>query len=312
MGNTKALICGIDAYEPPNTLHGCVADARDFFSALTITGYAHSNIRLLLNQKATKQNILAGLKWLVDGTKAGDLRTFFYSGHGTNFPDQRGGDETGDRMDEAIVAQNIDWDDEANDYNCIRDDDMKKIFDTAAPGTIIDVVFDSCYSGTATRILEITKLSPNGKMMKQLRRRYMPAPIELRLKSHALVPSQTLKQKVGRSVLETAADASAKDLVHPEQKNALWSACLENQLSEEAEDENGQVRGFFTRVFAHIIRASNGNMSRLQMYQTARATMAGEEMDQVPDLEVPNKEALALFPFRKANRDQAAEVGHGV
>ena len=202
----------------------------------------------------------------------------------------------------------IDFSDAGNDYGCIRDDTYHQKFSQADPGARIDAIFDTCYSGTVTRIIQTQLGKTDDKINQVVRRRFIPPPIEWRLAMHSVVPSQMEKARIGfASVVQKAQQPSGASVVTT-QNNALWSACQEYQLSEESEDESGQVRGFFTRVFAKIIRRSMGNMSRLDMYTLARQTMADQQMDQVPSLETPNKEALSLFPFRKANRDEPGEI----
>jgi hypothetical protein len=86
-----ALIVGIANYPnvsplPPTVLK----DARDIAAMLQRpdrAGYPSDQVKLLLNEQATKQGVLDGLKWLADSAKGDATATFYFSGHGANLPD---------------------------------------------------------------------------------------------------------------------------------------------------------------------------------------------------------------------------------
>ncbi|KAG8719285.1 cytochrome c oxidase subunit 1 [Ceratobasidium sp. 395] len=94
-------------------LEGCHIDAEDIVELLRESGDYHDhNIRVLADipslpasQQPTKQNILDGIEWLVDGCRSEDFRFFYYAGHGVQVQDHNG-DEV-DGLDEAIVPS--DW-----------------------------------------------------------------------------------------------------------------------------------------------------------------------------------------------------------
>jgi hypothetical protein len=96
---------GINRYssEEVNDLSGCVNDALDIKGMLTEKfGFYESNIRLLTNESASRQNILSALSdWLFESVRSGDLVIFYYSGHGSYTSDLNGDEEDG--LDETIV-----------------------------------------------------------------------------------------------------------------------------------------------------------------------------------------------------------------
>jgi len=78
----KALLVGINKY-PGNELNGCVNDVQEMAGFLTTKcNFAHGDIRLLTDARATTQSIRERLNWLLDGLKPGDRAFFQYSGHG--------------------------------------------------------------------------------------------------------------------------------------------------------------------------------------------------------------------------------------
>ena len=58
-------------------------NARDMAAVLkSIYGFDSANIRMLLNNKFTRDSELAGIQWLIDNADAQSSVFFFYSGHG--------------------------------------------------------------------------------------------------------------------------------------------------------------------------------------------------------------------------------------
>ena len=87
----KALIVGINDYQKINDLKGCLNDVqnmRDFLK--DYKEFKIENIRVLTDGRATKQNIINRLNWLVEGSKSGDVLVFHFSGHGSQIRDRNG------------------------------------------------------------------------------------------------------------------------------------------------------------------------------------------------------------------------------
>lgn len=145
----KALCVGINDYPGTiNDLNGCVNDAEDW-AALLSTEFAFTQVNTLLNENATKENILNELTLLVDGAEDGDVIVFTYSGHGTQYVDEDGDEE--DYYDEALYVYDT----------AIIDDELREILDKLNPGATAYLIIDSCFSGTVTRLLiNNTELKP--------------------------------------------------------------------------------------------------------------------------------------------------------
>lgn len=285
----KALCVGIDKYaNPANILNGCVADSVDMAETLKITGFPRTKIKLLIDEHATYDGIIAGLDWLTKDAYDGDVLVFSYSGHGSQVTDLDN-DET-DGYDEVIIPQNFEWE----KRNYITDDVLYNYFSKKVPvGVRVDVVLDSCFSGTATRSLTAENPSQRTAYTKQ---RYIPPPQDHAFKINTMIPQFTRVNTIGdKSVLKT-------------QNNSLWSACQEWQTAWEL-DFDGQIRGAFTYYLTRILRRSNGNLSRAEIYEILRPSMYNDGYSQIPNLETPNPESLNLFPFRKERDvDRASEV----
>ena len=89
-----ALLVGINRY-PVFPLNFCVNDLRRVKQYFDSGTYApdDEHLRELIDEAATRQAILDGLKWLCDQNARTAL--FYYSGHGTTLPDFDGDEGSG-------------------------------------------------------------------------------------------------------------------------------------------------------------------------------------------------------------------------
>ena len=150
-GGRRALLIGIDEYVHVHPLVGPVNDARAMRSFISSDlGYTDSDIRMLLNAEATRDNILEVFEdWLIDGTAAGDEVFVFFSGHGFRQPDEDG--DEADRYDETLVAVDVRVAADGAITGMITDDEMAVLMSQLA-GRQVQVVVDACHSGTSTKI----------------------------------------------------------------------------------------------------------------------------------------------------------------
>ena len=82
---TYAVIVGVSDYMTGSDLNYCDDDANHFYNFLKSKeggGVPHNNIKLLLNQNATKKNILSALKTIFSKATENDFVIFYFSGHG--------------------------------------------------------------------------------------------------------------------------------------------------------------------------------------------------------------------------------------
>jgi len=156
-----ALLVGIDEYNNPKmNLMGCVPDILQMKEVLIDRGFRNKNIRVLINDKATKKNILDLLEQMIVDSIPGDELVFQFSGHGSQVPDLNG-DEP-DKLDEILIPYDLDW------YgNYISDDDIAERFKKLPQGVFLSMISDSCHSGTISRdIKSRTKyISPPAHML---------------------------------------------------------------------------------------------------------------------------------------------------
>lgn len=153
----KALCVGINNYPgTANDLSGCVNDAKDWAAALKTRGY---DITMLLDDKATRANMVSELTKLVTGAAKDDVLVFTYSGHGSWMPDDDG--DEADGRDEMLCPYDI------NHQQYLIDDDIADIFAKKAHGARLHFISDSCHSGS------VSKFAPPGPG-EQTRIRFLP------------------------------------------------------------------------------------------------------------------------------------------
>lgn len=100
------------------------------------------NMLLLLDDEATKQNILNALDWLKENADEGDIVLFSYSGHGNRVPDKFPFDEL-DLKDECLYPYESDL------ASVIIDDVLGSKFDEISNKGVkgMFLIFNSCLSG---------------------------------------------------------------------------------------------------------------------------------------------------------------------
>lgn len=143
----KALLVGINDYpDPENQLNGCVNDVFRMSEVLQEMGFAPDNIKVVLNERATSDNLRRCMDWLLKDARDGDTRVFYYSGHGAQIPalDLQLEDDV---KDECLVTYDFDWKRE----NCYTDKEFLRSYSQLPFGVNFITMLDCCHSGGMTR-----------------------------------------------------------------------------------------------------------------------------------------------------------------
>ena len=145
----RALLVGINYVGTTAQLRGCINDIDNVAAYLQTTrGYPSASCIVLSDvtvRKPTRANILAAVKELLQGVRAGDELWFHYSGHGTLQRDLNGDEESG--ADSCICP--LDY----NQAGLITDDVVRSELAALVPvGARLYMVLDMCHSGDAIRV----------------------------------------------------------------------------------------------------------------------------------------------------------------
>jgi hypothetical protein len=140
----RAVCVGINDYPIDGAdLKGCVNDANAWASLLADHyDFARDDVTMLLDDQATKANVMDALKTLLAGAGSGDVLVFTNSSHGSQIPDTSGDEAYDEVMCPYDVRENV-----------VSDDELRELFTDLPRGVRLTVVSDSCHSGTVTRAL---------------------------------------------------------------------------------------------------------------------------------------------------------------
>jgi hypothetical protein len=162
----RAIVIAIGEYAP---LDGkgwrklsSVNDTALVLPSLRKQGFLSTNTTLLLNEKATIENIRSAFKEVTSNTKENDLVVVHISAHGCQIEDDNN-DEI-DKLDESIVTYNAISPKYSKDFkndvkNYLRDDELGKMIDalreaSGKKGEVL-VIMDNCHSGSGTRAVDV-------------------------------------------------------------------------------------------------------------------------------------------------------------
>ncbi len=261
MKRIRSVLVGVDVYERPDIppLSGCVNDVSLVRRTLKGFGVPNEDIRVVVNERATKANIIHRLRTTVADAEPGDVVIFYFSGHGSQIRD-RNGDELADSFDEIICPYDMDWDRDT----FILDDDLDELFDEIPSDVVLEAFIDCCFWGADSRVLD-----PDV--------RYVAPPVDIgfrvegdedQLQYHGLADCDCFR---GR--------------------NVFWAASSEGEPA--AEDYlEGRAHGVFTYwgcrfMEANAERILNHQYSRQQLLADLHEYLRAHRYEQSPELWAP-------------------------
>jgi predicted alpha/beta hydrolase family esterase len=271
----RALLVGINDYpNPADRLEGCVNDVFEMSALLQELGLDPSDIRVVLNERATAAGVRDRLQWLLEGAAPGDTRVFFYSGHGAQIPGYSARDEVDD-INECLVTYDFDW----SLDRAIVDDWFLDFYSQLPYDTDFVSIFDCCHSGGMTRngLPKARGLNPpddiRHRTLRWVEKKEMWVPRTLRLSERKLLKTQRDKEdflgtagstkRIGRAVSlwsdERQFEQTRKRYGHHgPYMPVLLQACQEHELSYEYRHGVTSYGAFtycLTRIFRQMKRA---------------------------------------------------------
>jgi tetratricopeptide (TPR) repeat protein len=140
-----AVIVGISKFENPDlNLHYPSKDAEDFYKYLTTKGnFAKDHVKLLVDENATRQNILTlvGDKWLPHVANPDDLVVIYISSHGSS-----------SEMDSEGVNYLLAYDSNVDSLysSGLAMQDLTRTIKARVHSDRVVMILDACHSGAAT------------------------------------------------------------------------------------------------------------------------------------------------------------------
>jgi len=140
----RAVCIGIEQFQGSAIprLHGCVHDARSVAKLLG-DRFGFTEVKDLLNERATKENILRAIDWLAVHSAPGDVAVVSLASYGSWYPDRSGQDADG--LDEIFVVY-----DHSGQWTLLRDDELAQAFGRFPAATTLVCLLDTAHTGAAT------------------------------------------------------------------------------------------------------------------------------------------------------------------
>jgi hypothetical protein len=256
MTRRVALCVGINDYPGSNAdLSGCINDANDMASMLSLRGY---EVHHLHNSEAIKNNITSKLRELISALKWGDRFVFTFSGHGTWIPDLDG-DEV-DHRDEALCC---------HDYatrGVLSDDEMHTIFSDRRAGVRVTVLSDSCHSGTVARFADFSGGLAVGNLGVSGRAKFLPPSLMFDITD------------------STAEKIEARTTNAPSRPGTvLISGCDDHEYSYDA-NFAGRPNGAMTYCLLRSLKGCGAGATTKRVYESLRQQLPTAQYPQTPQL----------------------------
>ena len=298
----KALLVGVNKYKYVRPLNGCVNDVRNMADILTsFYGFSADEIRTIVDESVTRNNLMNRFDWLLDDVKEGDLLLFHFSGHGSQIQD-RDGDELEDDLDEILCLYDMDF---RNPDSYLPDDDFNDIIDRLPKGVFLTVCIDSCHSGTATRDLAfLTSGLQIPPTEAKIQPRFIEPPADIALRSYSKsVSVRRMGSKIKEDKKGTGFESNA------EAKHVLLAGCMDDQTSADAYIGN-DYNGAFTYNLCKTIRDTKGLITYQELIKRVQNSLAFNSFSQIPQLNGNKDLKIARFLSATLKSELTCEHGH--
>ena len=266
----RALFVAIDNY-PPNSgwakIHA-TNDRNIIIPMLKKNGYKNENIKILLNENATKAAIIKGLNDLNKRSRKGDFIYIHFSCHGQQMADDNGDEPDG--LDEALIPYDAKRRYAKGMYegnNHLRDDELEyhleKVRAKIGNTGNLTVVLDACHSGTGTR--------DEGEG------------VYVRGTAYVFAPDDYIQAEIDNGKLNL--NLKKGKMLPP---ITVFSACRENEINYEYKDANGEYYGSLSYAFCKLVTSlqglSNAGFSE-RLEKEMKMMFAGKRWKQTPFIE---------------------------
>jgi hypothetical protein len=241
-------------------------DVRFVKAALVKNGFALANVDSLINEQATKKNILSALDALYNKAADGDVVVFHFSGHGQQIQDDNG--DEADGYDEALIPYDAKGMYDPVSYkgqNHLRDDELGAKLSLirakiGSKGSLV-VIVDACHSGTATRGNEFAICRGEA------------------------IPFQAPEYKPKLSKNATDIDGFAEGASSTLSNMIVFSASSPNQVNYETKDADNNGVGSLSYAFSKAVNDLPPNSSYYLLFQKIKAQIQANYPTQLPMIE---------------------------
>lgn len=289
-----ALLIGIADYrhfaadgQPGQTdLRGPHTDVARMKRSLTRFGFADSLTTTLLDSHASHTALRAAFTALAGQVRGPeDVLVIYYSGHGTQVPDDSGDEDDG--ADEALVP----WDvSNVRDARQVLTDDSIGVWLDSLPTRNVTLIVDACFSGTITRATGDGLPRGSPALARAKRQRASNAPITAGDMSDVIGAADREFREVPFTVITAASSGEvAVELEFPELENRV-AGVFTYQLTRLLDQATGSTIRYdaFMGLVRDEVRRWSRQTPQLEGTSAARAArLFSVGRDSLPPLSAP-------------------------
>jgi len=157
----RALLIGVGRYAQfEERLNGVSLDLSMMREMVHLMGFKHSEIKVLEHEQASTARVYDAIEnWLINGVGADDRVLFYFSGHGSQIPDENNDED--DQFDEVLLLYDTVLTEKHGRQTLsgvLPDDHLNHMLARMKSRNIL-VVLDACHSGSATKRLQLSSRS---------------------------------------------------------------------------------------------------------------------------------------------------------
>jgi hypothetical protein len=157
-GEDRALLIGVGRYAHfDDRLNGVSLDLDMMTEMAQLMGFQKKAIKILAHENATTAAVYQTFDdWLINGIEAQDRVLIYFSGHGSQVPDENNDEK--DKFDEVLLLYDttLSAKNGRQSLNGVLHDDRFHRMLAQIKSRNILVILDACHSGSATRGLQLT------------------------------------------------------------------------------------------------------------------------------------------------------------
>lgn len=160
-GEDRALLIGVGRYAQfDEKLNGVSLDIDMMREFAHLLGFKSQAIKVLEHEYASTEKVYSTVEnWLVKGVGPEDRVLFYFSGHGSQIPDEN--NDENDQFDEVLLLYDVAIKAQSRPQTLtgvLVDDDFNTMLARMQSRNIL-VILDACHSGSATRSLRLNPRS---------------------------------------------------------------------------------------------------------------------------------------------------------
>ena len=157
----RALLIGVGRYAQfEEKLNGVSLDIVMMREIVHLMGFKSHEIRVLENEHASTAKVYDAVEtWLIKGAGPGDRVLLYFSGHGSQIPDENGDED--DQFDEVLLLYDTALTEKRGRQTLsgvLLDDHLNHMLARMKSRNIL-VILDACHSGSATKRLRLSSRS---------------------------------------------------------------------------------------------------------------------------------------------------------